>query len=102
MTSAQMLWQSLQDAEIYDFSVLNSYKEGYHPTLEVPGVGTLTHVVDGVDYDDGAVMWLVFEYDGELFKAVGWFDSWGGDSEWNDLNKVKAVQVTRTEYQEVK
>jgi hypothetical protein len=101
MTSAQMLWQALQDAEVYDFSDLQPYKPE-HPTMTVPGVGTLTHVEDGVDYDDGAAQWVVFEYDGELFRVSGWFDSWGGESEWNDLNKVKAVEVTRTEYQEVK
>lgn len=102
MTSAQMLWQSLQDAGIYDLSVLNSYKIGYHPTLEVPGVGTLTHVEDGIDYDDGTVMWLVFEYDGELFKAVGWFDSWGGESEWNDLDKVFKKEIKTHVWEVVK
>lgn len=101
MTTAQDLWFELHEVE-FDFDKLKTYRIGDHPSVEVEGVGTLTHVEDGVEYDDGAAMWLVFEHNGELFRASGWFDSWGDDGEWNDLDKVERVEVVRHEYKVVK
>lgn len=75
------------------------YSEG--ESVEIDGLPTLKHISSGGAEGDGAQKWVVFSVGDQLFRKTGYYSSWGED-EWDgDLEEVKAVQVTRTEYEAI-
>lgn len=76
--------------------------QNYQLTYEVKDLPTIKFIAAGGGEGDGAERWVVFSVAEQLFRMNGYYSSWG-DGDWDgELEEVKAVQIMRTEYEEVK
>lgn len=90
----------------YEYEDGDDYEYTEYPNppfeLELPFVGTIKVVDRCDDHDDGHALYVVFEWNGELFQYQGWDNSWSGDGGFDGpLRQVKAKQITTTIYERV-
>lgn len=76
-------------------------------SVDVEGLGTLTHVESWNAFDEGnEEITIIFQHAGRLYRVVVVNDSWNDNNglvnEWYSFDEVEPYEVTVTKYREVR